>query len=101
MRLTKKLKKVMTLSVLGTAAVVLAGIASTQVIKTELGSVSEGRPDDVNGYVVGAEADANTSTLSEELKNLELAAKTLEENANSLKRAATKDAGFKTEPRFS
>lgn len=101
MRLTKKLKKVITLSVLGTATVVLAGIASTKVIKTELGSEKHGRPDDVDGYLVNAEAEAETSAFSDELNKLELAAKTLEEKASSMQKAATKDTGFVTEPRFS
>ena len=101
MRLTKKLKKVITLSVLGTATVVLAGIASTKVIKTELAGAGEGRPDDVNGYTVSTDAEANKKPLSENLKNLEVAALELEKNANSLDNTAAKDTGFKTEPRFS
>lgn len=101
MRLTKKLKKVITLSVLGTATVVLAGIASTKVIKTELAGAGEGRPDDVNGYAVSTDAEATKKPLSEDLKNLEVAALELEKNANSLDNTGAKDTGFKTDPRFS
>lgn len=99
MKLTKKLKKVMTLSVLGTAAVVLAGIASTKLIKTEMANLSGGKPDEIAGQQLEVTADA--STISNELNNLEAAAKELEENANSLAKVTAKDAGFTTEPRYS
>lgn len=99
MKLTKKLKKVMTLSVLGTAAVVLAGIASTKLIKTEMANLSSGKPDEIAGQQIEAMADA--SAISNELNNLEAAAKELEESAKSLAKATAKDTGFTTEPRYS
>lgn len=96
MKLTKKLKKVMLLSILGITTVILAGIASTKVIQTEIARRS-GNNEETQGYTLETSANA--------LENPEngSGSKEAEESNNDIEAPVSdvidKDLfGYKTEP---
>ena len=86
MKLTRKFKKMLLLGVLGMTTVILAGIASTKVIQTEITKQSE-REVASEGYMLETSADTLESEEKQELNNSQeqeiAVSETHEENRSS------------------